>query len=410
MNLTDTTLGLICEQGGGAISTGPFGSQLHASDYSLAGTPVVMPQDIGDNRISEDNIARVSEHHVERLRRHRLYAGDIVYSRRGDVERRALIREENHGWLCGTGCLRVSFGPNPVASAEFVSYQLGLQATRKWIVRHAVGATMLNLNTSILSNVPLRVPAIATQRAIAAVLGALDDKIAANGRLASTVENLADSVFARAVADIEMGPRTFEELASIQGGGTPSTKVEGYWNGEINWATPTDITNLNAPYLETTGRSITSDGLKACSSALHPVGSILMTSRATIGAFAIAQAPTAVNQGFIVVNAHEPDHQWWMFHEMRSRVPEFLSHANGATFLELSRGKFKKFLVRLPDEAAVKEFSSAVAPLHERARAASIESTQLAKARDVLLPLLMSGKLRVDYAERILAGATVGVV
>src|SRR2546422_6482046 len=93
-----TTLGAACERGGGDIQTGPFGSQLHASDYVPSGIPSVMPQNIGDNVIVEDGIARISPNDAARLSRYLLREGDIVYSRRGDVERRALVRLEQSGW------------------------------------------------------------------------------------------------------------------------------------------------------------------------------------------------------------------------------------------------------------------------------------------------------------------------
>src|SRR5690606_5506851 len=122
--------------------------------------------------------------------------------------------------------------------------------------------------------------------------------------------------------------------ATVAGGGTPSTKVEGYWGGEIAWSTPTDVTALTAPYLFETGRTITAKGLENCASQLYPAQSILMTSRATIGAFALPQMPAAVNQGFIVVLPPTEELRWWLFHEMRSRVEEMISLANGSTFLE----------------------------------------------------------------------------
>ena len=98
-------LGEVCLQGGGDIQTGPFGSQLHASDYVPFGIPSIMPQNIGENRVITDGIARITLDDAERLNRYRVRTGDIVYSRRGDVERRALIRSEEDGWLCGTGCV-----------------------------------------------------------------------------------------------------------------------------------------------------------------------------------------------------------------------------------------------------------------------------------------------------------------
>jgi type I restriction enzyme, S subunit len=148
-----TTLGEVCRRGGGEIQTGPFGSQLHAADYVSDGIPSIMPANIGDNRVVETNIARITINDAERLSRYRVRAGDIVYSRRGDVERRALIRKMQDGWLCGTGCLRVRLGMH-VADPSYTAFYLGHPFVREWIVRHAHGATMANLNTSILSACP----------------------------------------------------------------------------------------------------------------------------------------------------------------------------------------------------------------------------------------------------------------
>jgi type I restriction enzyme S subunit len=88
----EMTLGEVCDAVHGLIQTGPFGSQLHQSDYSEHGVPVVMPKDIVGGRISSETVARVSSDHVDRLSRHKLSSGDIVYGRRGDIGRQALIR------------------------------------------------------------------------------------------------------------------------------------------------------------------------------------------------------------------------------------------------------------------------------------------------------------------------------
>ena len=189
-----TTLGAVCERGGGGIQTGPFGSQLHASDYVDVGVPSVMPTNIGDNRIIDDGIVRITEADAIRLGQHRLRMGDIVYSRRGDVEKRALVRAREDGWLCGTGCLKVRLGKG-VVDPQYASYFLGFQPVRAWISRHAVGATMPNLNTSIMAAVPFALPPLPEQRAIASVLGALDDKIDLNRRMCQTLEEMARALF-----------------------------------------------------------------------------------------------------------------------------------------------------------------------------------------------------------------------
>lgn len=187
-------LGEVCARGGGDIQTGPFGSQLHASDYVQQGVPSIMPQNIGDNRVSTDSIARITEKYAERLARYRVKKGDVVYSRRGDVERRALIRESESGWLCGTGCLRIRFGESGV-DPLYASQYLGDPRVRSWVVRHAHGATMPNLNTSILSELPFVVPPRDEQQRIAEVLGTLDDKIELNRKMNETLEAMAQALF-----------------------------------------------------------------------------------------------------------------------------------------------------------------------------------------------------------------------
>lgn len=188
-----TSLGTEVERCGGAVQTGPFGSQLHASDYVPEGVPVVMPKDIGGRRVSTASIARVREHDALRLSRHRLEPGDVVYSRRGDVERHALIGARETGWLCGTGCLLVRLGPN-WPSPMFASFALDRPETRAWISQHAIGATMPNLNTGILSAVPLVMPSDDVLRAFARAVDPLQALVvirdAEAGLLASTRDRL----------------------------------------------------------------------------------------------------------------------------------------------------------------------------------------------------------------------------
>ena len=246
----------------------------------------------------------------------------------------------------------------------------------------------------------VKVPPFVEQQAIAAVLGALDDKIAVNERIARTSLDLADAHFELVARNLAYSSETFGSVAEVFGGGTPRTSEPAYWDGSIAWATPSDVTGLSAPYLFTTARKITEKGLAECASQLYPPGSIFMTSRATIGAFAVPQVPTAVNQGFIVVIPRQPEMRWWLFHEMRSRVDEMRSLANGSTFLELSRKNFKAMRVRLAEPDVIARFSAQVDPLHKRAAKCVEESHVLAELRDTLLPKLMSGEIRVRDAEK----------
>lgn len=288
---------------------------------------------------------------------------------------------------------------------RFLLYAYLGPAMQRTIEQHTIhGATVNRIALSTMGRWSLAIPPLKEQRAIAEVLGALDDKIAANAKQASLADEVAVLEFRRSVSGVPMSAQTFDDVAQVGGGGTPSTKVADFWDGPIPWASPTDITKLQGPYLGQTARTISDLGLANCASPLYPLGSILMTSRATIGAFALAECPVAVNQGFIVVVPNDPLMRFWLFHEMRDRVDEFLTHANGATFLELSRGNFRRLPVRIADRAVTATFAERAAALHSSAASALRETRTLAATRDALLPALMSGKLRVLDAERILEG------
>lgn len=177
-----------------SIQTGPFGSQLHQSDYSESGTPVVMPKDLINGRISTESIARVSDDHVERLSRHKILPGDILYSRRGDVGRCAFATENEADWLCGTGCLRVTIDREK-ANPKFIFYQLQTAKSVGWVEKHAVGATMLNLNTGILGAVPVALPSLNTQNRIVEILSAYDNLIENNQKQIELLEEAAQRLY-----------------------------------------------------------------------------------------------------------------------------------------------------------------------------------------------------------------------
>ncbi len=192
--LMTRTLGSICDEVGGIIRTGPFGSQLHESDYTCDGTPVVMPKDLVNGGISDEGIARIGDANVERLSQHKLKLGDIVYGRRGDIGRRALITEREAGWLCGTGCLRISLG-NDILNPQYLYYYLGQPRVVSWIANQAVGATLPNLNTSIIRSIEVTYPPLPIQRKIAAILSAYDDLIENNTRRIALLEAMAQALY-----------------------------------------------------------------------------------------------------------------------------------------------------------------------------------------------------------------------
>lgn len=153
-----TTLGKISK----SFKTGPFGSILHQSDYVSNGVPLVNPVHMKAGRIVPNLDCTVSQVTFEQLRDYRLSKDDIIFCRRGELGRCALVREEQDGWLCGTGSIRVCLAPGIVDPGYLI---MALQVSRvgEYLSLMSVGATMESLNTGILKGLPLVLPPITEQ-------------------------------------------------------------------------------------------------------------------------------------------------------------------------------------------------------------------------------------------------------
>jgi type I restriction enzyme, S subunit len=147
------------------LQTGPFGSQLHAQDYSAGGIPVINPANIEGGRLVADAACAIDVNTFQRLSRHRLREGDIVFARRGEMGRCGLVTTAEDGWLCGTGSLLLRCDRRSCES-RFLNLVLSTTGVRDWLSLESVGSTMENLNTEILSRVPFAMPRLDEQNGI----------------------------------------------------------------------------------------------------------------------------------------------------------------------------------------------------------------------------------------------------
>ena len=177
----------------GEVRTGPFGSQLHRSDYveDVGATPVVMPKDISEGRIDMSSIARVGQGDVDRLSGHVLREADIVLARRGDIGRRAWVGEAEAGWLCGTGSMRIRLGDPARLRPRYLYYYLGTEPAIRWLEGHAVGATMSNLSASVVEKLPVPLPPSDVQDRIVSILDSMETLIQNNRRRVEILEEMA---------------------------------------------------------------------------------------------------------------------------------------------------------------------------------------------------------------------------
>jgi type I restriction enzyme S subunit len=199
------TIGQLIDEGRATLQTGPFGSQLHASDYVPSGTAVIPTEAIGRRSIRDDVVLpQVSEVTAARLSRHALQKGDILFARRGvqATGLSAIVSGRHSGALCGTGAIRLRFSSSDV-DPTYVSFLLNTPRSVEWIKAHAVGGVMPNVNESVLRLLPIELPSIDVQRNIAALLGSLDDKIGLNSDVNAKLETLATGLYRSWFVDFE---------------------------------------------------------------------------------------------------------------------------------------------------------------------------------------------------------------
>ena len=190
MNWPVNALGSLIEADGGLLQTGPFGSQLKKAEFTDYGIPVIMPKDIEDGQINTKTVARVPEATADRLNRHKIRAYGIVLPRRGAIAKRAFIRPDQEGWLCGTGCIKIE-ATGRLIWPKYLYYYMGAVESVDWLERNAVGSTMPNLSAGIVSRFPLACPDIELQKRIASILSAYDDLVENNRRRIALLEEAA---------------------------------------------------------------------------------------------------------------------------------------------------------------------------------------------------------------------------
>ena len=177
------------------LKTGPFGTQLKASEYTEHGTPVINVRNIGLGEIRADKLEYISTTTRDRLPSHILKSGDIVFGRKGAVERHVFIRIEQDGWFQGSDCLRLRFASQRVEPL-FASYYFLTSEHQRWMMNQCShGATMASLNQGILERIELPLPPLPIQRRIADILSAYDELIENSQRRIKILESMARALY-----------------------------------------------------------------------------------------------------------------------------------------------------------------------------------------------------------------------
>ncbi|WP_282779543.1 restriction endonuclease subunit S [Phaeodactylibacter xiamenensis] len=262
-----------------------------------------------------------------------------------------------------------------------------------------VGSLIPHFKKGNFNELIIPIPPTPIQRYIGDMYLDFSLKIDLLHRQNQTLEQIAEALFRQwfvEEADESWEIGTLDDVLTVKGGTTPSTKNPDDWDGDIHWTSPRDITTLNSIYLFDTERKITEAGLRKISSGLLPKGTLLMSSRAPVGVLAFAEVPIAINQGYIAILDEKGFSKEFLFLWLKTNMGYVQSYANGSTFLEISKSAFKSLEIQIPPEELRKEFQEWVIPYFKKIKSNQTQIRTLTALRDTLLPKLMSGEVRVD--------------
>lgn len=388
------------------VQTGPFGSQLHKSDYIAEGIPCIMPTNIGSHlNFIVDGIAHVSEVDANRLSRHLTEFGDIIYARRGDIEKCAYVTTNEEKWLCGTGCLKIRC--NNGVNSRFIAYQLSTAECKKWITGNAVGTTMLNLSKGILSNLPLLVPSHEDQRRIASILSSLDRKIELNNKINADLEEMAQAIFKNWFVDFEPfkdGKFVDSELGMIPEGWKVGTLGDITNNKSTKVKERNDVKVLSPV---TSGELVLSEEYFT-----KQVFSSSIAKYKIVNKGDFAYNPARVNIGSIGRNEFDFDgcvspvyvvfsvldgyeNYFDLFRKTDFFKDSVASLAIGGVRQSLSYDDLSLIETIIPSKNIVEKFNNLYNQMKKTIKANKLENSRLSLLRDTLLPRLMSGEIEV---------------
>lgn len=390
------------------IQPGPFGSQLHNSDYSDEGTPIIMPKDMVDGHIQHVGLNRVPEEHVTRLRRHQVYAGNLMVARKGDVRKCVYITNNENGWLTGSDCLKVVLNET-ICFPKFIYYQLRSPYIGKWLEQISIGATMPSINTGLLSSIEIHLPHIETQRRIADILSAYDGLFQNNRKQIKLLEEAAQRLYKEWFVDLRFPgyehtkitdgvPEGWEKSTVVDVSSVLRRGISPKYNDQANLTVinqkcirQTVVTFDEARKQEKTfpeEMNLQDSDTVICSTGAGTLG--------RVGQIFGNYPQTTFDSHVTLVRAKSGFGKQYLFHCLKYCQSYLMGMGKGSTNqLELSRGTIQDLDILIPPEEIGKMFESLAQSIHDKIGAVNAEIDRLQSARDRLLPKLMSGEVEV---------------
>lgn len=268
---------------------------------------------------------------------------------------------------------------------------------------HSGKSGVPGVNRNDLHELEISLPPLAEQNAIASALSDMDALLAKLDQLIAKKRDIKQA----AMQELLMGRRRLtgfsgewnntpiSRIARIISGATPSTDIPSFWNGGINWCTPTDITKQSGKYLTATERKISLLGLESCSAELLPPGALLLCTRATIGEIKIAAEQICTNQGFKSLVCHPEFHNQFIYYALQTKKAEMIERASGSTFLEISKHDLSAIRILTPQLAEQCAIATALSDMDTEITALEARREKTRLIKQGMMQELLSGRVRL---------------
>ena len=278
--------------------------------------------------------------------KYRVRKNDILFARTGASTGKAYLYNEEDGLMYYAGFL-IRGNVKPAYNAKFVFLQTQTQKYKKWVDIMSIRSGQPGINSQEYSGFKFHLPpSKVEQDKISTLFTLLDERITTQIRIIKELKLYRNTLVFRLLTPKDKWLRlSIGDVAHVIGGGTPDTNIEDYWNGSIQWFTPSEIGKEK--YVTESERTLTQKGLDNSSAKLLPPGTILLSTRATIGECSIAKQECCTNQGFqsLIAKKVTPE---FLYYLIQTKKKDLLSKASGSTFAEISANEVRKIHICIP--------------------------------------------------------------
>ena len=401
-----------------SITMGPFGSNITKDNFVDIGVPVIRGVNLTHGRFNPNDFVYLTNEKADDLRSSNAHPNDLVFTHRGTLGQVGIIPSTPYKrYVVSQSQMKLTCDPAKAVPMYMYYYFSSVGKTE--LLKHVSGSGVPAISSPLttLKNLRIRIPPLKTQKKIASILSAYDDLIENNLKRIKILEEMAQRLYREwfvhfrfpghenvKMVDSPLGPIPegwevvpFTKIADVLSGGTPKTKIEEYWGGEIPFFAPKDAPD--SFYVTKTEKTITQLGLQKCNSRLYPKDTVFITARGTVGKVVMPSIDMAMNQSCYALQGKKGINQHFLFLLTKQQSEYLKKNTGGATFDTIIVETFERMLVAKPDYDLIKKFSALVESQLDVILNLINKNYLLRQTRDLLLPKLISGEVDVSSVD-----------